>query len=134
MPLTKPGTVFEKESRMFRSLLALLFTAPSLLIAVTTLFATLGPSGGVARADNFCSTPYNPVINPADFRDRAGLPFAIDNPYFPLIPGTTFTYEGTKGGQAARDIFAVTLDKKPIQGVSTTVVKDNFYLDGKLAE
>jgi hypothetical protein len=31
---------------------------------------------------------YNPVINPDDFVE------VIDNPYFPLTPGTTFVYEG----------------------------------------
>src|SRR5215468_4948286 len=30
--------------------------------------------------------PYHPVINPSNFTTR------IDNPYFPLFPGTTFTY------------------------------------------
>ena len=32
--------------------------------------------------------PYDPVIDPANFVSK------IDNPYFPLVPGTTFVYEG----------------------------------------
>jgi hypothetical protein len=32
--------------------------------------------------------PYSPVIDPANFVDK------IDNPYFPLTPGTVFIYEG----------------------------------------
>jgi len=32
--------------------------------------------------------PYDPVIDPSNFVTR------IDNPYFPLTPGTTFIYEG----------------------------------------
>ena len=32
--------------------------------------------------------PYDPVIDPANFVAK------IDNPYFPLVPGTTFIYEG----------------------------------------
>src|SRR5262245_14043329 len=32
--------------------------------------------------------PYDPVIDPANF----GGP--IDNPYFPLVPGTNYVYEG----------------------------------------
>ena len=35
---------------------------------------------------------YDPVINPSDFSTT------INNPYFPLVPGTTFVYEGTQEG------------------------------------
>jgi hypothetical protein len=31
---------------------------------------------------------YNPIINSADFVAK------VDNPYFPLKPGTTFIYQG----------------------------------------
>jgi hypothetical protein len=44
----------------------------------------------------------------ADFVDL------IDNQYFPLRPGTTFTYDGTVDGQPARTVTQVTNDTKVI--------------------
>src|SRR5262245_12461072 len=67
-------------------------------------------------------------IDPNDFVRR------IDNPYFPLVPGTTFVYEGTKDGQPARDEFFVTRQTKEILGVTTTVIRDRAFVDGELVE
>ncbi len=58
----------------------------------------------------------------------------IDNPWFPLVPGTTFAYRGVKDGKAARDIYTVTDATKPIQGVRCTAVRDRLYLAGHLEE
>ena len=52
----------------------------------------------------------------------------------PLEPGTTLTYEGTKDGQPARNIFHVTSKTKVIDGVRCRVVFDRLFLSGKLAE
>ena len=40
----------------------------------------------------------------------AGLTFTakVDNRWFPLQPGTTYVYRGSKDGSPARDVFAVT--------------------------
>jgi hypothetical protein len=58
----------------------------------------------------------------------------VDNPWFPLIPGTTFVYRGVKDGKAARDVVTVTNATKTIQGVRCTAVRDRLYLAGRLAE
>jgi hypothetical protein len=58
----------------------------------------------------------------------------IDNPFFPLVPGTTFIYEGKDGGHSARDEFFVTHKTKKILGVTTTVIRDRAFVDGELAE
>jgi hypothetical protein len=58
----------------------------------------------------------------------------IDNPYFPLVPGTTFTYRGETEGVPTRDVMTVTSDTKAILGVTTTVVRDQAYEDGVLVE
>ena len=72
--------------------------------------------------------PYNPVINPADF--VAG----IDNPFMPLVPGTTFVYRAeTPDGTEINNVF-VTHDTKQILGVTCTVVHDTVMLDGVLTE
>jgi hypothetical protein len=58
----------------------------------------------------------------------------VDNPWFPLIPGTTFVYRGVKDGKAARDVFKVLHTTKTIQGVRCTSVSDRLYLAGRLEE
>jgi len=58
----------------------------------------------------------------------------INNPFFPLVPGTTFSYQGTKEGVPTTDTFTVTHQTKKIAGVPCTVVTDLAYEDGVLAE
>src|SRR5689334_22566742 len=58
----------------------------------------------------------------------------IDNPYFPLKPGTTFIYRGETDGTPTRDVMTVTHQTKEILGVTTTVVHDRVYEDGVLTE
>ena len=58
----------------------------------------------------------------------------VDNPWFPLQPGTVFVYRGVKDGEPVRDVVTVTDRTKVIQGVHCTVVKDLLYESGHLAE
>jgi hypothetical protein len=58
----------------------------------------------------------------------------VDNPWFPLIPGTTFVYRGVKDGKASRDVYSVTFATKRIQGVLCTAVRDRLFLAGRLGE
>src|SRR5262245_46844530 len=81
-----------------------------------------------------CKAPYNLQIQPADFTDSSGNPNQIDNPYFPLVPGTTWTYEGEKEGAPLVDVMTVTSDTRLLMGVTVRVVRDSAYSDGILAE
>jgi len=58
----------------------------------------------------------------------------VDNPYFPLVPGTTYIYRGETEGVPTRDVMTVTNDTKVILGVTTIVVHDQAYEDGVLVE
>lgn len=58
----------------------------------------------------------------------------IDNPWFPLKPGTTFVYRGGKDGKAGSDIVQVTHRTKLISGVRTVAVDDTLILNGKVEE
>ena len=58
----------------------------------------------------------------------------VDNPWFPLKPGTTFIYKGTKDGQSGRDVVTVTNHTTRIRGVRCTAVDDRLSLHGRLAE
>jgi hypothetical protein len=59
---------------------------------------------------------------------------SVDNPWFPLNPGTTFIYVGDKDGKPGRDVVKVTSRTKTIRGVRCTAVEDRLSLKGRLAE
>jgi len=69
---------------------------------------------------------YDPVIDPTNFTTT------IDNRYFPLAPGTTFTYLTPDG--SIKDVFAVTHDTIVIDGVTCVQVHDSVYTDDVLTE
>jgi hypothetical protein len=58
----------------------------------------------------------------------------IDNPYFPLQPGTTRLYKGTKDGEVAEDTVDVTCKTKTILGVRAVVVIDQASVAGQPEE
>jgi hypothetical protein len=82
----------------------------------------------LAACERLGGAPYDPVINPSNFVAR------VDNPYFPLTPGTTFVYEGQTVQGFEHDEFAVTHNTKLILGVTCVEVHDTVTLDGELAE
>lgn len=65
---------------------------------------------------------------PSDFTAR------VDNPWFPLTPGTTYVYRGSDTGQPSRDVVTVTHRTKRVDGVPCVVIEDRLYLSGRLAE
>jgi hypothetical protein len=67
--------------------------------------------------------PYEVTIDPADFVA------VIDNPFMPLKPGTKVTFDG-----AERIEITISTETKTILGVPTTVVRDQVFTDGELAE
>jgi hypothetical protein len=58
----------------------------------------------------------------------------VDNPWFPLRPGTTYVYRGVKDGKRSRDVVTVTHARKTITGAPCVVVHDRLYLRGRLEE
>jgi hypothetical protein len=58
----------------------------------------------------------------------------IDNQYWPLVPGTRFTYQGTAQKTAVVDVVTVTQNTPRIAGVRTVEVRDQVYEDGVLTE
>ncbi|MDW7732884.1 MAG: hypothetical protein SCH66_10715 [Methanolobus sp.] len=68
------------------------------------------------------------VVDPADFVE------GVDNPYFPLEPGTTFFYEGQVETVPTDVEIYVTDQTKDVMGVTTTVVRENESIDGELVE
>ena len=110
--------------------------ALAVLTACAVASALLAAGAGTVLAVNggACARPYAVTIDPSDFTDGSGQPNAIDNPFFPLVPGTTFTYEGVKDEAPLEDVMTVTNDTRTIMGVPVRVVHDTNYSDGVLAE
>jgi hypothetical protein len=65
--------------------------------------------------------------------DPAGFTSVVDNPYFPLRPGTVLVYE-TRGGKVPDvDTVAVTREMRTVLGVNAVAVRTRSYRGGKLA-
>lgn len=82
---------------------------------LVVLFCTAGLS--------FAATVPTPTLDPANFTQP------LANPFFPLIPGTTWFYESETADGLERTETTVTSDTKLIQGVTATVVHDVAFLD-----
>jgi hypothetical protein len=63
-----------------------------------------------------------------------GFSARIDNPWYPLEPGTTFVYKGTENGNTLRDVLQVTHRTATIDGAPCVVVDDRLYANGRLEE
>jgi hypothetical protein len=103
-----------------------------LTLAAVALF--VGGCGGGDDSED--SHPYElpqaaePVeLDPADF-----VP-SIDNPYWPMKPGSRWVYRETDAeGTEQRVVVTVTNRTKAIQGIEATVVHDQVTEDGELIE
>jgi hypothetical protein len=59
---------------------------------------------------------------------------ADPNPWFPLVPGATWTYEAETEDGLETTVDAVTGDTRDVNGVEATVIRDEVYLEGELVE
>lgn len=74
---------------------------------------------------------YDPAVDPAKFVDPEEIGDSVEpNPWLPLVPGTTWTYEG--GNET--NTVTVTEDTKEILGVTCAVVRDVVEQDGEVIE
>jgi hypothetical protein len=103
--------------------------------AVAAVAALAVPDPARAGTAPSCPLPvfgpgssYHPVIHPADFSAD------VTNGWFPLRPGTTYLYTGTKDGKKALDVVQVSAATKKVDGVLTRVVNDRLFLDNALEE
>jgi hypothetical protein len=71
---------------------------------------------------------YQPRIDPADFQAR------VDNPYYPLVPGTTYRFVETARGERNETAVSVTHETKRVMGVECVVLHDVVTEDGEVAE
>jgi hypothetical protein len=66
--------------------------------------------------------------------DPANFTATVDNPWLPFVPGSVFTYTGTKDGKAAVDVVTVTAKTAVIDGVTCVLIEDRLKLNGVLEE
>ncbi len=64
----------------------------------------------------------------------AGFSARVDNPWFPLKPGSVYRYRGVKDGLPSREVMTVTHRTRVIDGAPCVVVQDLLYLRGRLEE
>jgi len=80
------------------------------------------------------ATPDLPDFGAATFVSGA----TIDNPYFPLTPGTIYTYYGEKEEDGEIEVelneVYVTFNTREVFGVTSRVVRDREWVNGVLAE
>ena len=72
--------------------------------------------------------PYAPVIDPDDFTTK------IDNPFFPLKPGTIYTYQGVTDVGQELNTVEVTHSTRVLMGVTCVEVVDTVFANGALEE
>jgi hypothetical protein len=94
-----------------------------LAAAIVAFTATRSPA-----SERTAAPPIPTLPPPADFVDR------VDHPFFPLEPGTTFTYTGQQDGAPRKVTVFVTHRTKMILGISATVVLDQVLVDGQPEE
>jgi len=97
-----------------------------ILLRLTTMLATMSFLMGCVQPQP--SSEYTVVIQPADFVD------VVNNPYFPLIPGSRYVYKSDTDEGVERIEVEVLFETKEIMGISATVVRDRVYLDDTLIE
>jgi hypothetical protein len=71
---------------------------------------------------------YAPEIDPSNFVKE------VDNPYFPLEPGTTWVYEGKTPEGTERVEDTILRETKRVMGVECVVLRDRVWLNGELIE
>lgn len=100
-------------------------TLPFLITLITIATATM--LAGEKKSSEALGD-YHPAIDPENFTH------VINNPYFPLVPGTVFTCLEKEGRETREVTTTVTHDTKKIMGVKCVVVRDTVKLDGVVLE
>ena len=97
--------------------------APVATVLVIAGAAVIGCQSDPAGPDE----PYDPVL-------PTSWAATVTNPYFPLEPGTVWTYEGESDEGTETVVVEVLDETRSIMGVDATIVRDRVYLEGELIE
>ena len=86
------------------------------MVAVVTV--SIAGAHGSMHPTSRDATPYEPVLDPANFVS------VIDNPYYPLPVGRVLVYKGVRDGRKQIDTVTVTDQTKVLEGITATTVSD----------
>jgi hypothetical protein len=102
-------------------------------LTIVVLIATLAACGGGSKSGSSTtalpqgSKPF--TVDPADFTTK------IDNPYWPMKPGSHWAYRETNlQGDVQRNDVVVTNKTRTIMGIEAVVVHDTVKQGGELTE
>jgi len=101
------------------------FLSASLLGCVQPVQAPPATSNAAASSSD---AAYQPQIAPADFVA------VIDNPFLPLIPGTTFVYEGMTADGLERVEIKILTETRQVMGIQATIMQDTVTIGGEVVE
>lgn len=96
---------------------------PPMATAPATLAPTPVPTFARNPAPFVDGQPYAQTIDPAMFVG------GIDNPFFPMVRGASFVFDGAEHVEVNVEVGG-----KEILGVYTTIVRDKVFVDGQLVE
>ena len=107
-------------------------------LALGLALALIGTSPGIVGANAGSQKPgpiksgagpgWPSTLSPSDFVSQ------VDNPFFPLQPGSVYHYKGFEGHTRTVDVVRVTHRTKRILGVEATVVHDVVSKNGRPEE
>jgi hypothetical protein len=110
---------------------------PVLLASLAVVAGCSGGGSAVASDDRVPRTVKTPLpqgsepveLDPADFTAD------IDHPYWPMAPGTRWTYREVEDGETLEVVVTATSATRRIaNGITARVVRDSVTLDGELIE
>jgi hypothetical protein len=108
-----------------------------LALAATLAVGSLGVAGcGVGAPRSIGPQGIDGLEVPTPSPDAADFVAEVDNPWLPLVPGSTWRYEVTVGGAVEETIVVTVTDEvREVAGVTATVVREVVRdADGELVE
>ena len=116
-----------------------LFMIGAMAVALATVAGACGNDGATESAPEVSSTVGSadlPQGSESVELDPASFTVDIDNPYWPMAPGTQWTYaEIDDDGSLVEVVATVTADTKTVaSGIEARVVRDTVRRDGEIIE
>ena len=107
------------------------------MVGAAVVGVSLAAASSGTQALDRSATPGPVAMSPdgvSQLPDPSSFVAGVDNPYFPLPPGTMYVLKGVRDGVSQTDRVSVTNRTKQILGVETTVVRDIAQHRGGLLE
>ena len=104
------------------------YMKPNHYVGALRTFSTIAALIAVVAMAGTKETGYHPAIDPSNFSH------VVNNPYFPLVPGTTLVYNEKDGDILFERRVTVTHDTRMIMGVKCVIVRDLVMENGQVQE